>query len=95
MQKRPQKPILVLREAISAAYKGTALKAAEYMPAEGTLELQAQYVHDTLTAEHPDIAWGVELVKYTPGKQTDTSFMLYSPKVSQLLALEVGGDLFF
>ncbi len=50
-------------DAISAAYKATALKAAEDMPAERSLGEQAGYVYEQLSGAHPEIEWGVLLTE--------------------------------
>ena len=80
---------------MSAAYKATVLKAADDIPAEGTLKEQAKYVLDQLEYAHPEIVWGVELVKFTTEKWEDTSIMQLSPNTSQVLVLWVGVDLVF
>jgi hypothetical protein len=70
---KQNKAIKVGTDAISAAYKATTIKAAEDMPAEGTLGQRSIYVYDQLEAAHPEVVWGVVLVKYTPGKFADTA----------------------
>ncbi len=60
---------------MSAAYEATSIKAAKDMPAEGTLNQLSKYVYDQLKVAHKEIAWGVELIKYTPGKWSDTTSM--------------------
>lgn len=55
--------LTVVRDQISAAYKVTVIKAIVKMPAEGTLKEWTKYIGARMQAAHPEIAWGVELVK--------------------------------
>jgi hypothetical protein len=66
------KPISVSTDKVFPVYKVTAVKAAEDMPAEGSLNSQSKFVYDKLRAAHPEIAWVVELIRYTPAKLTET-----------------------
>ncbi len=76
------RPVNVSIDSISAAYKATALKAAEEMPADGTIKELTRFVIDQLIAAHPEISWGVELIKFIPGKLTDMAYMLKSDNSS-------------
>lgn len=69
------KPPVVITDHISAAFKITALKAAEEMPADGTLEVKSKYVGEKMKAMHPEVAWGLALAKRTPGINSTTSYM--------------------
>ncbi len=60
------------------AYKATAVKAAEEMPAIGTLRRLTKHVHDLMTNTHPEISWGVQLVKCATGEWDDTVYMARS-----------------
>lgn len=88
------KPIKVLSDLLSAAYTRTTLIAAEDMPAEGTLRQKSKYVIDQLKDAHPEIAWGVDLVNFTPGKANDTTYLWKSSNASEYLSLLVGDDLY-
>ncbi len=46
---------------ISPQYKGTALKAAQEMPINGTVEEKTNFIYDELKKEHPNFNWGVLL----------------------------------
>lgn len=76
------KAVEIYNNHMSAGYKATAIQAAKEMPAEGTLQQQSEYVYDKLYAAHKEKEWGVVLVKYTPGKDEDTTFMWRSGNAS-------------
>lgn len=78
---------------MTADYTATAIQAAKDMPAGDTLEQQSKYVTDQMMATHKEIAWGVTIVKYTPGKLNDTTYMCFSAYASQFLSLGIGDDL--
>lgn len=67
---------------MSADYKATVIQATDDMPAEGTLQQQSKYVFDQMEAAHKEIVWGVELIKFTPGKLDDTAYLFNSPNAS-------------
>ncbi len=91
--KKHNKAVEAHSDKMSENYKATAIQAAKDMPAEGTLEKQSKYVIDQMIAAHKEIVWGVVLVKYTPGKWTDTAYMWKSLYASQYLSVRVGDDL--
>jgi hypothetical protein len=55
----PKPEIRVLLDNISPQHKATALKAAQEMPINGTLEEKSEFIWDELVIEHPDFEWGV------------------------------------
>lgn len=42
------------------------------MPDQGTLNDKSKYVYDQLEAAHPEIEWGVSIVKFSLGKLSET-----------------------
>ncbi len=59
--------IRVLIDNISPQIKATALKAAQEMPINRTLQEKSEFIWDELDKEHPNFEWGVTILKRPAG----------------------------
>ena len=71
------KAIEVGKEIISAAYKETALKAANDVPSHLSADEQSDYIYKRMTLAHPEISWACTGEQDSNGEWEKAAYMWY------------------
>ena len=70
------KKVTVYNDALSPAYKATALNAQQQIGLTKSLKEQSEYIYDKMNETHPEIAWGCDVIlKRSTEKHDDITHM--------------------